>query len=177
MNKFTLHPFLTESSLPLIKISGQIERDNHILSIEYLLQGDLSSVSIAAPVNKPSRQFYLWEATCFEFFLGVPGNRNYWEFNLSPSGDWNVFRLDDYRQGLRDEIAFTSLPFTVDRSINLIGLKLAFDLSGIMPIDLSIEIAIATVIKSTQGEMSYWALKHSGKEADFHLRDSFTIEG
>ena len=176
MTKFTLHPFPSDRILPQIEISGQIERNNHLLSIEYQLQGDLNSVIIAPSVMAPSRQFHLWETTCFEFFIGVPGDRHYWEFNLSPSGDWNVFCLDDYRQGLRDEIAFDSLPFTVDRTMNAVVLNLEFELSKIIPIDLNVEIAITTVIKSTQNDMSYWALTHSGKEADFHLRDSFTIE-
>jgi hypothetical protein len=172
---FTLRPFPTESSLPQIEISGRVNRKDNILSIEYQLFGDLNAISIAPPVSPPSRQFHLWEATCFEFFIGVPGDRNYWEFNLSPSGDWNVFALDDYRQGLRDETAFTSLPFKVDRYPNYITLNLEFDLSEIILLEQDLEMAVTTVIKSSQDELSYWAIAHSGKEADFHLRDSFII--
>ena len=131
---------------------------------------------IPPPATAPSRKFGLWEATCFEFFIGGVGDRNYWEFNLSPSGDWNVFHLDDYRQGLRDEIAFTSLPFAVDRSANSLTLKLAVDLSQIISIDRELEVSVTAVINSTQAEVSYWALTHCGDEADFHLRDSFVIK-
>jgi hypothetical protein len=172
---FTLRPFPTESSLPQIEISGRVNRKDNILSIEYQLFGDLNAISIAPPASPPSRQFHLWEATCFEFFIGIPGDRNYWEFNLSPSGDWNVFALDDYRQGLRDETAFTSLPFKVDRYPNYITLNLEFDLSEIILLEQDLEMAVTTVIKSSQDELSYWAIAHSGKEADFHLRDSFII--
>jgi hypothetical protein len=172
---FTLRPFPTESSLPQIEISGRVNRKDNILSIEYQLFGDLNAISIAPPASLPSRQFHLWEATCFEFFIGIPGDRNYWEFNLSPSGDWNVFALDDYRQGLRDEIAFTSLPFKVDRYPNYITLNLDVDLSEIILLEQDLEMAVTTVIKSSQNELSYWAIFHSGKEADFHLRDSFII--
>jgi hypothetical protein len=173
---FTLRPFSTASSLPQIEISGRVNRKDNILSIEYQLFGDLSSISIAPPANPPSRQFHLWEATCFEFFIGIPGDRNYWEFNLSPSGDWAVFALDDYRQGLRDETAFTSLPFKVDRYPNYITLNLAFDLSELIFLEQDLEMSVTTVIKSSQNELSYWAITHFGKEADFHLRDSFSIE-
>ena len=101
MSNFSLIPFASDA-LPTIEIVGNIDRADNILSIEYQLLGDLDSVAIASPAVAPSRKFELWESTCFEFFIGVLGDRNYWEFNLSPSGDWNVFHLDDYRQGLRN---------------------------------------------------------------------------
>ena len=175
MSNFRLIPFASDA-LPTIEIVGNIDRGDNILSIEYQLLGDLDSVAIASPAVAPSRKFALWEATCFELFLGVLGDRNYWEFNLSPSGDWNVFRLDDYRQGLRDEIAFTTLPFDVDRSANSLILKLEFDLSKIISIDRQLEVSVTTVIRSSQDQLSYWALTHIGEEADFHSRDSFVIQ-
>lgn len=175
MSNFSLIPFASDA-LPKIEIVGNIDRVDNILSIEYQLLGDLDSVAIASPAVAPSRKFELWEATCFEFFIGVLGDRNYWEFNLSPSGDWNVFHLDNYRQGLRDETVFTTLPFDIDRSANSLTLKLGFDLSQILSIDRQLEVSVTTVIRSTQDELSYWALKHCGEEADFHLRDSFVIK-
>ena len=174
MSNFSLIPFASDA-LPTIEIVGNIDRADNILSIEYQLLGDLDSVAIASPAVA-SRKFALWEATCFEFFIGVLGDRNYWEFNLSPSGDWNVFHLDDYRQGLRNETAVTTLPFDVDRSANSLTLKLAVDLSQIISIDRQLEVSVTTVIRSAQDELSYWALTHIGEEADFHLRDSFVIK-
>jgi hypothetical protein len=184
MNKFTLVPFHTEISLPQIELSGWIDRHDEWLSIEYQLQGDLNSIAIDPLIISPSRQPELWQETCFEFFIGVPGDRNYWEFNLSPSGEWNVFHLDDYRQGLREEAAFSSLPFTVERRENSLLLRLKFDVSKIISlaqpletiIERDLEISVTAVIKSTQDEVSYWALTHIGKEADFHLRDSFILK-
>jgi len=32
------------------------------------------------------------------------------------------------------------------------------------------------VIKLKNGEKSYWALAHRGKQPDFHLRESFVVE-
>jgi hypothetical protein len=175
MSKFTLVPFPTAQPLPQIEINGEIDRTDGRLAIEYRLQGDLDAITISNPSSAPSRQLDLWETTCFEFFIGIPGDRQYWEFNLAPSGDWNVFHLDDYRQGLRLEAAFLELPLSIDRQPNSLVLKLAFDLSEIIPPDRDVEMAVTTVIKSTQGEMSYWALTHAGTEADFHLRASFRL--
>jgi hypothetical protein len=173
---FALQPFATATQLPAIEINGRVSRKDNLLSIEYQLFGDMNGISIAPPASEPSRQFQLWEATCFEFFLGIPGDLNYWEFNLSPSGDWAVFALDDYRQGLRDELAFNSLPFQVDRYPNYITLRLEFDVSELILAEQDLELAVTTVIKSSQDDLSYWAIAHSGQEADFHLRDSFAIK-
>jgi hypothetical protein len=176
MRDFALHPFLEDRGLPQIEILGEIDRNDNLFSIDYQLLGDLDLISIPLPSAAPSRKFHLWEDTCFELFIGVPGDRNYWEFNLSPAGDWNVFHLDDYRQGLRDETAFTSLPFQIDRQPNSVKLNLAFDLSKIISPDRKLEIGITTVIRSTENEFSYWALTHPGQAADFHLRDSLIVK-
>jgi hypothetical protein len=183
MNSFTLKPFPTANSLPGMsvpssfanEINGTIDRQDGMVSIEYRLSGDLNALEIPLLAALPTRKDRLWETTCFEFFLGIPGDRNYWEFNLSPAGDWNIFHLDDYRQGLREELAFTSLPVKIDRQPNLLSLVVELDLSKIVAVERSIEISISTVIKPRHGEISYWALTHCGAEADFHLRDSFMI--
>ena len=175
MNDFRLQPFGSDRNLPAIELTGQIDRQDTLLSISYQLQGDLDPVSIESPSPTPSRKFGLWESTCFEFFIGIPSQPNYWEFNLSPTGDWNVFALDNYRQGLRNEIAFTSLPMTIDRSANSLLLSSTIDLSKIISAAQSLEMSVTTVIKSSQNQMSYWALTHPGVEADFHRRDSFII--
>lgn len=175
MSNFTLVPFPTTQPLPQIAINGNIDRVSDRLAISYRLQGDLAAVVIPSANSSPSRQLDLWEATCFEFFIGIPGDRQYWEFNLAPSGDWNVFHLDDYRQGLRLVPEFLDLPLSIDRQADSLEIELAFNLSKIIPPDCVVEIAVTTVIKSTQGKMSYWALTHTGTDADFHVRDSFVL--
>jgi hypothetical protein len=180
MKDFKLQPFPTDYPVPAIELSGQIDRRDSLLSLKYYLSGNLDAVEIATPATVPTRKDQLWEATCFEFFLGIPGKRNYWEFNLAPSGNWNIFQLDDYRQGLCEELAVTALSFTIDLQPNLCSLSLEFDLRKIMTISQAatsaIELSVTTVIKPHQGEISYWAITHCGKEADFHLRESFAIE-
>jgi hypothetical protein len=176
VSDFSLYPFSIDPNLPPLKINGRVDRSDGILSIEYRLQGDLTSVAILPPHPWPSRKFGLWEHTCFEFFIGAPGEPNYWEFNLSLSGDWNVFALDDYRQGLRAESTFTELPFQIDRQVDALSLSGAWDLSKILPAERELEIAIATVVKFDRDKITYWALTHAGTEPNFHLRDSFIVK-
>jgi hypothetical protein len=172
---FSLQPFAAGQVLPNVQVTGQIQRVANILAIRYQLQGDLSDVAISPASTNLNRQDDLWQDTCFEFFLGLKGSPSYWEVNLSPAGDWNVYRFSDYRQGMQTETAFTRLPFSCDRLPNVFNLSLELDLSPIVDPDQPLEVAITMVIKH-RGELSYWALIHPGPKADFHRRDGFQIQ-
>lgn len=172
---FELLPFSAVGALSDLKIRGFVGRDRNLLKIRYSLMGPLETVVIPQPVDQPSRKNGLWEETCFEFFLGVQDTSNYWEFNLSPAGHWNVYRFDRYRQGMQEEAAIASLPFSVKETVDSLLLVLELNLDGLVPIDRRLEVAISTVIKTKDAAVSYWALTHPGAQADFHRRDSFTI--
>jgi hypothetical protein len=170
-----LNPFDRDSSIPPIDLTTKLDRRDNILSIEYHLHGDLDTLIIPPQIPQPTRKSLLWEHTCFEFFLGVPGMPEYWEFNLSPAGDWNIYHLDNYRQGLREELAFTSLPFEIALQPNSLVLLLELDLGHIIESSQSLEVSVTSVIEPRTGEISYWAVTHTGETADFHLRDSFSL--
>lgn len=173
---FVLHPFpLTGQPQPNLQIAGQIARQGNCLQIRYTLLGNLTQVVMATPSNAPIRQHNLWESTCFEFFLGLSGHDRYWEFNLSPTGDWNVYRFEGYRQGMQEERAFTALPFCLQSDADRFTLALDVDLDGIISVQQALEVAITAVIAAPDHSVTYWALTHCGTEADFHRRDSFTI--
>jgi hypothetical protein len=179
---FSLQPFPQTPPTDL-EIIGTVARRANVLTISYSLLGDLADVAIsssdlqgvASPAT-PSRQSQLWEATCFEFFLGTKNDKQYWEFNLSPAGHWNVYCFDDYRQGMKEETAFPTLPFSVQTEPDALSVALKLNLGAIFAATQGLEMAIAAVVKHSNGDSSYWALKHPGKEPDFHLRESFTLK-
>ena len=173
---FSLQPFSPDTLLPDLTITGHIARRGHTLAIRYALRGSLAELAIPAAVDRPARQHGLWEETCFEFFLAIKDSPRYWEFNLSPAGHWNVYGFQAYRQGMEEEKAFRSLPFSVQRRLDSLLLALKFDLAGIVRAEQAIEVGIAAVIKLRDREVTYWALTHPGPQADFHRRDSFIIE-
>ena len=173
---FSLQPFPTTSPQADLEIVGTIARHANKLAIRYSLLGNLAGVALTSPSDTPTRKQELWQETCFEFFLGIQNSPRYWEFNLSSAGHWNVYRFTDYRQGMQEELAFSSLPFIVQSESDALSLPLDLDLDAIVSAEQSLDVAITTVIKHSGGELTYWALTHSGSEADFHRRDSFIIE-
>jgi hypothetical protein len=173
---FSLQPFSDNEPLSNLKIAGNIARNENLLIISYALLGDIKEVEIPPLSDTAGRSHELWQETCFEFFLGVKDSPGYWEFNLTSTGDWNIYHFDNYRQGMQEETAFTTLPFSVQHSPDCLAIALDIDLDKIVPADQILEIAITAVIKQKNGEVTYWALTHQGAEADFHRRDSFIIE-
>jgi hypothetical protein len=171
---FVLQPF--EPVSLNLSITGEIARTAAGLQISYHLAGDLSRVLIPEVTALPQRRFELWEATCLEFFVAPFGEPYYWEFNMSPSGDWNVFRLDGYRQGLRDEEAVLDLPMVMERRSDGLTLNLQFDLEKLVTAEQTVEVAITTVIQDQNHNFSYWALQHTGQAADFHRRADFLLK-
>lgn len=174
-SNFELVPF---TPIPFdLRITGAITvEEQKYLQINYLLTGDLDCIDIPSPSTQPTRKDDLWENTCLEFFLGVENSPRYWEFNLAPCGDWNIYRFDDYRQGMQTETSVTQLPITVDQSPTRFELSLTVDLSfAAIAVGTAIDVAITTVIKSQDADITYWALTHPGQAADFHLRDGFIL--
>lgn len=172
---FSLQPFPSAGLGLNLAITGHIARRGHTLALRYELRGRLTKVALPAPAVLPERRPGLWQETCFEFFLAVQDAPGYWEFNLSPAGPWNVYRFAAYREGMQEEMAFTSLPFRVEPPSDSLRLALKIDVAGIIPADRRLQVALAAVIKLTGGKVTYWALTHPGPHPDFHRRDSFIV--
>ena len=174
--RFSLMPFPAQD-IPDITIGGKVNRQKNILSIHYSVTGKIGKIFLPSPIAHPARKDGLWRTTCFEFFLAVKDSPQYWEFNMSPSGDWNAYVMDGYRQvNMRRETRIQQLQFKVQKDVECFLLEASIGLNPIFTEDTSIEAGIASVIQADDGRESYWALIHPRPKADFHLRHSFILE-
>lgn len=173
---FSLVPF-DPTSKPAITITGRIVYEDNRLALYYTLCGDLNQILLPPPAAQPGRRQELWKATCFEFFLARKDQPSYWEFNLSPSGDWNVYRMDAYRRtGFREEGRISQLQLETQKEKDAFTLAIAVDLSPIVSTAENLEVSITAIVQTAGGTETYWALTHAGPQADFHLRQSFILE-
>lgn len=180
---FKLKPFPTHLPLPNIELTGNIKRQatplesrcQHHLEIQYQLLGNLQEILIPASSDSPKRQDELWRTTCFECFIGIPNEPQYWEFNCSPSGDWNVYHFEDYRHKMKTEATLTELPLTLDRVDDRFTLSVKINLERLELGDRPLDLAITAVIQTIDETVTYWALTHKGNRPDFHRRDSFIL--
>jgi len=173
--RFLLKPFPGEGNPAGLAIGGSIARRADTLSVRYEVRGNLSKVELPAAAKAHRRQDRLWEETCLELFLGTADSGEYREFNLSPAGHWNVYRFDRYREGMREEPAFTSLPFAVRRNSETLLLTAEFGVGKIVPAGKDLVAAVAAVIKAIDGGKSHWALVHPASRPDFHRREGFAL--
>lgn len=172
---FTLTPF-PAPEVPAINISGDISRQGNLLTLRYFLAGNIDEILLPSLSAHPSRRDELWKKTCFEVFLAIKDQPQYWEFNLSPSGDWNVYRMDAYRRaGFREETSIQRLPFEVRKEAGTLHLEIAVDLSPILPPSQPLEVGITAVLQTRDRNETYWALAHPAPRADFHLREGFIL--
>ena len=172
--RFLLKPFPGEGNPAGLTIGGSIGRRAETLSVRCEVRGDLSKVSIPAAAA-PRRRDRLWEETCFELFLGAAESDAYWELNLSPAGDWNVYRFTRYREGMREETDITSLPFDVRRDPEALLLTAEIGIGKIVPAGKVLAGTVAVVIRTSDGGKSHWAPIHPASRPDFHRRDGFAL--
>lgn len=173
--RFALHPFDGGSASPLLQLGGEISRLERRLLLRFRLAGASEAVHLPSPVAAPSRRDGLWSTTCFECFWALEGERPYWELNLSPAGHWNLYRLENYREGLRPEPGDDQPPHRVVRDAGVLTLQLDLPLPPAIPTEAALQVAITSVIEERSGRLSYWALAHPGPEPDFHRRDGFLL--
>lgn len=147
--------------------------DEHRLLIGFTLRGDLDRLTIPGP-GAPQRTDRLWEHTCFETFLAMPGQDAYWELNFSPSTQWAAYKFPRYR-----EAGFPTPDIEpriiVHRSPERLDLHATAALDA-LDTGRGLQIGLAAVIESLDGQFSYWALRHAPGRPDFHDRAGFALE-
>lgn len=146
----------------------------HLL-LRYRLRGALAQLRLPPPGPAPTRRDELWRSTCFEAFLRRDGNPGYWEVNFTPRGDWAIYRFDAYRQGMHapQTVAAPAIACTGDAGTH--ELTACLDLSGWDRETGGWQLALATVLATPSGEVSYWAAHHPPGTPDFHAAAAFRL--
>ena len=119
------------------------------------------------------RRDHLWESTCCEAFLAIPGEERYWEINLSPNGDWAVYRFDRYRDGQHNQALNSPPVIRLKRRHHQLRLDARLPLSSWLSLGVCQELSLTTVLEDKTMGLSHWALRHDEGKADFHCRSTF----
>lgn len=166
MPRATLIPYPTSSRGHPLAITVEYERRRAELRLRFIVEDDPDLILWPAK-TPPDRADDLWKHTCFEAFVST--GDGYYEFNLSPSGQWASYRFTSYREGMS----------AADEGIVVDGLDGGSDhvaLEGRIDLPHSAHrLGLSAVIETTDGEKTYWALAHPSDKPDFHHPDSFTL--
>ena len=148
------------------------------LALTYRVIGDIDGVRwpVMAEEKAGRRADELWRHTCLEAF--VSAGVGYYEFNLSPSGQWAVYRFNGYRRGMTSAAGAELYTLEAVRNDGGFELSAELDLDGLshlLPAQ-PWRLGLSAVIEELNGRMSYWALAHAPGKPDFHHPDAFALD-
>lgn len=153
--------------------SGQLDLSFAVLAEKGLAGVVLPKGLIDGAQTQGVRRDELWRSTCFEAFLGLPGETRYWEINLSANGDWAVYRFSDYRTGQGEQPQTVPPRIQLRRWHHQLRLEASLDLTPWWPANRCPDIALTTVLDRGDQGVSHWGISHPGDRADFHQRSTF----
>jgi hypothetical protein len=171
--RLVCHPATPTTLVESIELSWELTGDDR-LWLRYHVEMPLTGLILPDPIP-PARADSLWQTTCFEAFLRVPGQASYVELNASPSGAWAAYHFDDYRTGM------AALPMPTAPEIGLDASESHFALEAVyaLPPEFAgqpVELCLSAVIEEADGTKSYWALAHPPGAPDFHHGDCFAAQ-
>ena len=149
----------------------------NVLSVTYKLKGVVEQ--LRSPSDGSARRADgLWQHTCFELFIGANNAAEYYEFNLSPSGEWQAYEFRSYRDGGPLQADGLEPRIAVQRGADTLELSAVLSLEFLPGIKsgLCLRLGLAAVVEDGRGQLSYWALKHPPGKPDFHHAEAFALE-
>ncbi|MCX7978867.1 MAG: hypothetical protein N2578_07675 [Bdellovibrionaceae bacterium] len=167
-----LHPWGLEASSSSYSVLGELTVSGSRFCICWQLSGDLSSFVIpkcsSSPFKllEPNRKNELWKETCFEFFIRPKGQERYWEFNLSPSGKWNLYSLAKYRDELVPSKDLIDGEVSVDGSNQLY--KITASLNAPELAKSPFMYNLTCVLQCAGQKTLFFAPRHPKTKPDFH---------
>jgi hypothetical protein len=161
-------------------IAAEVRRHpDGTLAVAYTIAGDLERVRVPDP-RPAAVADRLWEHTCCEIFIGARGRPDYYEFNLSPSGEWAEYSFESYRKPRPGEVRGDGPP----PQVAMRGAAGRLELDAVIRLDRlpavrsrgPLSLALSAVVEDRDGALSYWALWHPAGKPDFHHPEGFTLD-
>ncbi|WP_167495879.1 DOMON-like domain-containing protein [Desulfosediminicola ganghwensis] len=161
-----------------IALECEIVRESDALTLRYRLSGNIEQVHMPSRDDGrcTKRLDGLWESTCFECFLQGLNCDSYHEVNVSPAGDWNLYRFTGYRAGMRPEQRVSSLYSKSKWSQERVGLDVTIPLAELELSGRAFRVGLSAVISCVDNQKSYWAAHHPGTKPDFHNEAGFIVD-
>lgn len=170
-SSFELKNFKGKQDFNLI---ANISIKEQILSLEFefISTSKLEELfSYQKEITTNKRQDNLWKHTCFEIFLKQKNTDSYYEYNFSPSGEWNAYSFEGERRGMK-EIAAQEEPIIENFLDSTKKYKVSLNIKNLdIPLE-ELSVSICAVIE-TPTEHQYFSTKHTSNKPDFHKQDSF----
>jgi hypothetical protein len=143
----------------------------------YRVRADTRGLRIPDPTT-PRQVDDLWQHTCFELFVGFEDSPAYYEWNFSPSGEWAIYAFRTYRDRESLEGSVIAPEISIQKCVDQLEFAATTRLDRFLLIrkGISLRLGLSAILETTDGALSYWALKHPAANPDFHHPGSFALE-
>jgi hypothetical protein len=144
------------------------------LQIHYVLRAQLARLAVPEPAPQRFRD-ELWRHTCCEAFVAADGAAGYRELNVAPSREWAAYSFTKYREGMT---RLEHVPqVAVRKDANRLELEVAVELASWFDTPWrTLQLGLAAVVETADGERAYFALRHPAERPDFHHRGGFALQ-
>ena len=155
-----------------LSVSVLVSAEPRELVLHYRVRGDTAAVRWPEPQGGGMADG-LWRHTCFEAFIGQPGQGAYREFNFSPSGQWADYAFS--RTRVRDALRGPPNAPLIERRETAESVELVAVLDRRQLPPGPWQLGLSTVIEDQRGQVSHWALHHPRPLPDFHDPAGWTL--
>ena len=175
-DRYRLQPFepIIASNL---QIEAWVERLNkRRVQIQLKLRDEQHQVTWPPHHGSQTRAEYLEKSTCFEIFIQQADHANYVNVQLTPSGLWNAYRFDQYRQPKQVPPRHEQHIRIEQLLIEHHRISLVLDLAQLYPRRSRIHIGLAAILAHRQDLHTDWSLQHSAASADPHCAEDWRTQ-
>ena len=156
-----------------IAVSGSLDAAG-LLELAFQLHGNLQQLRLPVgsgiAAHSTARRDQLWRHTCLELFARAADTAGYLELNFAPNGDWAAYQFDDYRSGQRNVETSDGTVSLQQQSehVLLVRVSVVVPAMATTPRVAAWQLGLAAVMEESDGNLSYWALRHPRGQPDFH---------
>ena len=169
------HPASAGDAIRRVTASVAADAGHSSLEFRFRVEGNIARLRLPSP-GSPRRADGLWQHSCFEAFLRPDANDSYHELNFAPSGDWAAYRFGGRRSGRASpDVPAPAIEFSRGKDACDLSARIALAAMPELARAAAIDAALAAVLETDDGRLSFWALVHAGDKPDFHDPAGFTL--
>jgi hypothetical protein len=147
-------------------VKASFQRHKNTITLYFELIGTVNEYHFKNP-SKQQRADNLWKNTCFELFIANTHNNAYWEINISPSTQWNIYHFSDYKEGMKKEKNITQPIIKTTQKNNYYSLSFTSTFTQDV-LNQELQINLAVILLDLDGVRHFYSIFKNSGNVDFH---------
>jgi len=156
-----------EKNMANITVEASFLIRNQTIQLEYKIEGEIAKYNFPQE-SQQKRVHELWRKSCFEFFFSIGDSDEYYEINISPTTEWNIYHFNSYREGMK-EVTDISIPsINVHRGKESISLSFEVQFLAQEIVNKPFSYNLATILLNNSSLRYFFTIHRKDGDVDFH---------